>query len=495
MLLTRYIFAISIVFLFANEANSQNSKIKKGDFHYEKTNFTQALDYYLKIPMKEIDDDLKRKISDCFFQLRMYDSALYYIESIPDSNLTFEDWLSIGDLNYTKGNYHKSDSIWTVRAYENNQEIRSRRCAISWAKMHNTIDTTLTISQLNVDNIARSNGLFFTNRSIVYSAYDNTITNPPPDEFDSDNMRYTNIFQVDIENKQAVNLRIFSEELLFRYHEGGVSITADNQKLFFSKTDIGRNRNTLVRIFDAVEKKGKWYLNMQLPFDSAKYECSFPAIAPDGSFMIFVANYNQKFSKKDLYISYNENGTWQQPVNMGIVINSPGNETFPYIDKNNNLYYSSDWFFGFGGYDIFFCKYENNSWRPPQNMNKPINSSFDDYSFALNSADARQAILASNRDSSSTDKIFLVESNRPFDEKNYTEVNTVEMLPQFYIEFRLPNTDMQRELENKYGYKIQREFRNSTWYFRITNIKTKKEATRIQEIFKEYSPIIFDVNQ
>ena len=93
---------------------------------------------------------------------------------------------------------------------------------------------------------------------------------------------------------------------------------------------------------------------------------------------------------------------WTEPKNGGGRINSPGDEMTPHFDvSSRTLYYSSNGFPGFGGYDIYYSIGELGKWTPAENIGYPINSSYDDYYFSI-SDDGKQGLLSSNRPGSAS---------------------------------------------------------------------------------------------
>lgn len=65
-----------------------------------------------------------------------------------------------------------------------------------------------------------------------------------------------------------------------------------------------------------------------------------PLIAPDESFLIFMAGGRPEgLGGFDIYISYNRNGAWTKPVNLGDKINSSGNEYSPTISPNGKYFF------------------------------------------------------------------------------------------------------------------------------------------------------------
>lgn len=86
---------------------------------------------------------------------------------------------------------------------------------------------------------------------------------------------------------------------------------------------------------------------------------------------------------KDLFVSIKVlNNLYSPPVNLGSVVNSPYNETTPFISQDKNrLYFASDRPGGFGGMDIYYCDridYTYKNWSEPKLLDQPINSKYDD---------------------------------------------------------------------------------------------------------------------
>jgi hypothetical protein len=132
----------------------------------------------------------------------------------------------------------------------------------------------------------------------------------------------------------------------------------------------------------------------------------------------------------DLYYSIFEDGGWESPINLGKDINSPLDESFPFIDSNGNLFFSSNGYEGYGKQDIYFAKLiKAYRWDKPLNMGSKLNSPKDDVAFTLSRIDETQGFFASDRNVSG---------------KQY-QVFRVKM----YGDIRLLNQDQPTEKENK----------------------------------------------
>lgn len=65
-----------------------------------------------------------------------------------------------------------------------------------------------------------------------------------------------------------------------------------------------------------------------------------PLIAPDESFLILMTGGRPDGrGGLDLYVSYNRNGTWTKPANLGDQINSKGNEYSPTISRDGKYFF------------------------------------------------------------------------------------------------------------------------------------------------------------
>lgn len=125
-----------------------------------------------------------------------------------------------------------------------------------------------------------------------------------------------------------------------------------------------------------------------------------PSLSSDNRELYFVSNRPGGYGGLDIWSSRFDRGLWQMPRNLGPEINTPGDETAPFIYADNaTLFFASTGWPGMGGSDLFVShKTGDSTWSPAENLGIPINSVFDETSLSLNAA-GDTAYLASNRDS------------------------------------------------------------------------------------------------
>lgn len=102
----------------------------------------------------------------------------------------------------------------------------------------------------------------------------------------------------------------------------------------------------------------------------------------------------------DLYWSrLTKDGVWSPAQNMGAPINSPYDETTPFLAADGKtLFFSTNHIGSVGGLDVFSTTFDRatGKWQTPANVGFPVNSPGDDAFFRLTN-DGNTAFLASDR--------------------------------------------------------------------------------------------------
>ncbi|MCB0400988.1 MAG: OmpA family protein [Flavobacteriales bacterium] len=99
----------------------------------------------------------------------------------------------------------------------------------------------------------------------------------------------------------------------------------------------------------------------------------------DNKTLMMAVGRKEGLGEKDLYVSFLKNGNkWSKPLHMGNVINTPGDESKPFLAADNKtLYFSSTGHLGYGADDVFVSKKLDDSWTnwsTPKNLGPKINT-------------------------------------------------------------------------------------------------------------------------
>ena len=217
---------------------------------------------------------------------------------------------------------------------------------------------------------------------------------------------YYDLYMADRDKQNLSNKKFFSTTVNTPFNESTAVFTKDGNTMYFTRNNYVNHKlgtdfeNTiLLKILRATkDSNGEWGNVVELPFNSDDYNVAHPALSPDEKFLYFASDMKGSLGESDIYrveiLGDNQYGT---PENLGDIINTPGRESFPFVSKNNVLYYSSDGIPGLGGLDIFAVKfYENGTVSKPINIGRPGNSADDDFCFVMDS-ETKIGFLSSNR--------------------------------------------------------------------------------------------------
>ena len=94
---------------------------------------------------------------------------------------------------------------------------------------------------------------------------------------------------------------------------------------------------------------------------------------------------------RDLYVTFmNADSSWSEPINLGDVVNSAGEESAPFLASDDKtLYFSSTGFSGYGGNDVYVTRRLDDTWTnwsEPENLGPEINSPLEDLFFNIPAA-------------------------------------------------------------------------------------------------------------
>jgi outer membrane protein OmpA-like peptidoglycan-associated protein len=115
--------------------------------------------------------------------------------------------------------------------------------------------------------------------------------------------------------------------------------------------------------------------------------------------LIFASRRKGGLGGLDLYFTTHNGSNWSEPQNLGASINSNYDETTPYLAPDGlTLYFSSNHTGTMGGLDVFKTVFDRKKqkWSVPQNMGVGVNSPGDDAFFKLGK-DGKTAFFSSDR--------------------------------------------------------------------------------------------------
>jgi outer membrane protein OmpA-like peptidoglycan-associated protein/tetratricopeptide (TPR) repeat protein len=179
-------------------------------------------------------------------------------------------------------------------------------------------------------------------------------------------------------------------------NEATISVSLDEKRIY-AYQDVSGNgdifqsefKDNKFQILEILEQKG-------INTDFWETHCT---VTPDGNNIYFVSERPGGYGGRDIYrIVRMMDGSWSEPINLGPKINTKYDEDSPFLAiDNKTMYFASNGPKSIGGFDIFVTvRDEDNNWSEPINLGVPINSTGDDI-FYTTTIDGLRGYITSQR--------------------------------------------------------------------------------------------------
>lgn len=166
-------------------------------------------------------------------------------------------------------------------------------------------------------------------------------------------------------------------------NEGGATMDKRYRTLYFTRCIDKKNSDMGCDIYTA-KQRGRAYAEPEMiPIDKPDSNVvGHPSMGLDDEYMFFASDMPGGKGGKDIwFVKYDSRQrSWGEPVNVEGV-NTDGDEMYPFIREDGNLYFASNGHPGMGGLDIFKSTRQgkSDSWSEVENMQYPMNSSSNDF--------------------------------------------------------------------------------------------------------------------
>lgn len=411
-----YIAAVSTL-LFVSCARSL---YKKGVKNYDKMAYNLAIDNFEKYLMKNDEPaDAKIKLADSYRLVNdMPNAEKWYskVVALPESQPIHMFYYAKALMNMDK---YEEAKIWFKKYIDRvPDDFVAEMLLVSCYSVDKfKQDTTLyTLKSVDIPEVASAFAQVPYGDGIIFTADKVTFKNSKTANWTG--RSYLDIYfsQKDRDGKWLSPM-LLKGNVNGQYHEGPACFNKEGNVVYFTRSNYvkkkliknAKDENNL-KLFRAELVGDKWTNVTEMPFNSDDYSCGHPSLSADDKTLYFISDMPGGFGGTDIYKTTFDGTAWSKPENLGNVVNTSGNEMFPYIHSDGTFYFSSDAHTNMGGLDVFMTYYDGKKWLQVENLNYPLNSSKDDFAFVLKE-DNKTGYVSSNRNSN--DKIYEVTKNDP----------------------------------------------------------------------------------
>ncbi len=182
------------------------------------------------------------------------------------------------------------------------------------------------------------------------------------------------------------------------WHQGNVNISPDGRTMYFTRIELENNVMKTSQIYYAVKGADGWGAASEAAGVNGDYIAKHPCEGElfGEKVLFFVAQMPGGKGGYDIYYAPKKSdGVFGLPVNLGAVINTPGDEVSPFY-RDGKLYFSSNGRATYGGLDVFESQWNGSVWSEPKQLPMGINTSVDDQ-YYTQAPDGMSGFLVSNR--------------------------------------------------------------------------------------------------
>ena len=384
---------------------AQNNSTKKADRLFDRFEFVKAAEEYLKLANDEANDYyVISRLADSYYNIFDTKNAEKWFEKIVEEN-NIEIIYKYTQMLKANGKY-KESNIWMTK-FSEMKPYDSR--AVAFRNTPNYIDKIVEKGKkFNIQNLSINSeysdfgSTMFNNKLYFISSEEPGFLEKP---YSWSNEGFLNIYSSYINENGSYLERVEFDDLNSKYHEGVITFMADGNTAYFTresyfekeyeKSEDSKTKYSQLYIYRASKQNGKWSSIESLKINDQNYSNKNPMIGPKGEYLYFSSNMPGGYGQYDIYkAKINEDGSIGDPLNLGQKINTEGQEGFPFMSEDKIIYFSSDGHLGLGGLDVFYSKNIDAKWSNVRNVGIPVNSGADDFAFMINGDDG---YISSNR--------------------------------------------------------------------------------------------------
>jgi len=155
---------------------------------------------------------------------------------------------------------------------------------------------------------------------------------------------------------------------------------------YYSKKIVLVDQPSVEKIYEMSIANGEASDIKEISFAADSFRYLHPAVSTDGSIMVFSSDRLPTRGGLDLFVSRLTASGWSEPLQLGEFINTSGHDWYPFLDGQNNLWFSSSGHSGYGGYDMYVCSFDGKDWEHPRNLGSTMNGPQDELGISIHPA-------------------------------------------------------------------------------------------------------------
>lgn len=409
---------ITLSFVIASGIlSAQNKETKAADKLFDRYEYSDAAEEYLKLVDKEkADNYVYKQLADSYYNVFNTKEATKWFAKLVEEKQDAETYFKYAQMLKAEGNYAEANNQMKTFSSMKPNDSRAQTFTgnpnyvsdiTSQFKLFGAIKSDISSDKADF-------GAFLANDNTLYFA---SARNTSRKKYSLNEEPYLDLYKATYNSNKTISEATAVDNLNTKWHDGPATITSDGSIMYFGSESFNENKGfekdkmeyqTLkkgkIYLYKATKEGDSWSNAKPLPFNNVAYSVRNPSISKDGKTLYFSSNMPGGLGGEDIWKVSVSGDSYGTPENLGSRVNTEGNDSFPFITDANVLYFSSDAREGLGGMDVFKVNLNDDS--STMNIGLPVNSEKDDFAFSFNTK-SKVGFFSSNRDG--VDNIYIAD--------------------------------------------------------------------------------------
>jgi len=419
----RIFVTIILVFTLTASINAQKKQhIYKADSAYKSLKFSRALDYYKKAYAKAGKDKkvkaeimfklgmCYKKINDTRHAISWFKRAVRYKYPDPMAHYYYADALRV------LGNY--DEAMIEFKAYlEKNPTDSTAYKAIEACELSLKWIENSTRYEVDIKDTRRLNSKqgdfspFYADskyRTLIFTSSRDGSKGSDEDAWTGESSQDLYFVKKDRVGRWKTPIS-FADAINSEDNEGAACLNKKGTVIYYTKCKKEKKKQMGCQIYKAQKTGKEWKEGEVVVLSSDTNDViGHPALSPDETELYFASDMGKGYGGKDIWVVVQQGASFGEPKNLGPMINTPGDEMFPYVGEDGTLYFASNGHIGMGGLDIYKTIKIDGEWIQPENMKYPINSSYDDFGIVLEESNDLGYLSSTRKGGRGNDDIWQI---------------------------------------------------------------------------------------
>ena len=405
----RFCLFIVTLFLIMNVSFAQDKKIAAGSVAFELKRYDLAYDIYMDLILNDKLDPVKypevyRNGAVSCSKVGEYDEARNLYAQLSTSNdFNFDDAYNFIQLLVYTGDYKEAAKIYKHSVVKASSDVRMSTLDVYFSDtsmrdlMKDSLHLKVELVTFNAEKgdytpVFYPKGVAFTSSRKKH--------NDTPWLLENANLLPAYFFNDSLKKAlplKGVQSKKFQGVSFYDTIAGKVYYSKKLSKSKSSANPVG------VFIYDLKRKK-----QVPFPYNIKNAFTSHVNVSKDQGILWFASDREGGYGGIDIWYCTRNGFKWNEPINAGGLINTKGDEMYPF-HSNDNLFFTSNGHPGLGGYDVHKALIQDTEVVHVSNVGYPVNTNANDYALIIN-GENEEGFIGSNR-GDYLDRLFTVKLN------------------------------------------------------------------------------------